>query len=303
MANINVGFQKNLNLLEISDAAKAINNLAGAGVANDLRIIQNNLRNISTISYVSLFDGHFFFGSSSEFVFTNNDVVRVSTNVSVGSTTLSSNTDYYVCNSDASTKFKLSFTPSSVGFSTIGMTTVTPTNFYFIRKDPVSQENLINFDYPEIEDTSRFTYPTNIGLTFDETLNDNEFANFSIDRKYQKNKSINVSDAVRIEGVVKIEDPTSFNIDSANLSASNSPGLFIGTTRAFSDSTSFWTKVGTALSTSSSSVSVQEIYFDNEIKITGITTESAVSVATTSFTHKLEVIINNEPYYLLLRTT
>ena len=303
MANINVGFQKDFNLVEVADAAKAINNLAGAGVANDLRVLQNNLRNVSVIPYTSFSDGYFFFGAGSEFVFTNNDVVNVSTNVSVGSTTLFPNVDYYVCNSDARTKFQLSFTQSSVGVSTIGMTTVTPTNFSLIRKDPVSQENIINFDYPEIQDSDDFSYETNVANTFDATVDGSEFANFSIDRKYQKNKSINVTDSIRVEGVVKVDDPISFNADPLNLTASNSPGLFIGTTRAFSDSTSFWTKVGTALSTSSSSVSMQEIYFNNQIKITGISTESATNVTASSFSHKLLVTINNESYYILLRTT
>lgn len=302
MANINIGFQKDFNLIETVDASKAINNLAGVGVANDLKILQNNLRNISVLPYTSFSDGYFFFGTLSEFVFSDNDVVNVSANISVGSTTLLPNVDYYVCKSDSKTKFKLSFTSSSIGITTIGMTTVTPTSFSFIRKDPVSKENIINFNYPDIQDTDYFEYPTDIVKTFDATIDNIEFANFSIDKKYQTNKSINVTDLIKIEGVVKINDPTSFNADPLNLTISNSPGLFIGTTRAFSDSTSFWSKVGTELRTSSSSVSMQEIYFNNQIKITGISTESASNVTASSFTHKLLVTINNEPYYLLLKT-
>ena len=43
MAKQNQGFRKDLNLEETTDEAVAINNLAGAGIADDLAIIQNNL--------------------------------------------------------------------------------------------------------------------------------------------------------------------------------------------------------------------------------------------------------------------
>jgi hypothetical protein len=85
----NQGFLKSLNLLETPNDTTAINNLAGAGIAGDLRIIQNNLRNISTISVTSSnipVSGGFFTYPNNEFVFTNDDVVGVSVNVNVGST-------------------------------------------------------------------------------------------------------------------------------------------------------------------------------------------------------------------------
>lgn len=81
-----------------------------------------------------------------------------------------------------------------------------------------------------------------------------------------------------------------------------SPGIFIGDTRAFSSDNNPWTQVGTALSTLSSSVSIAELYFANDITITGISTESAANVAVTTYTHKLPVVINGETYYILLRT-
>lgn len=297
-----VGFQKSLNLREVGDARIALNNIGGAGIVNDLLIIRNNLRNISSISYQSLSNGYFFFGADNDFVFTNDDVVGVSTNVSVGTTTLFANKDYYICNSDAKTQFKLSANSSTVGISTIGVTTVLPTNFTFIRKNPVTQENLINFDYPDIEDVETFKYETNIGDVFSETQDRADYASFSITKKYQKNVNTNVTDIINVEGIITISDPALLNANSANLTNSNSPGLFIGTSRAFSDTTSFWTKVGTALSTNSSSVSVEEIYFDGNIQITGITTESATGIGITTFTHKIPIVVNNEQYYLLLRT-
>jgi len=305
MVKQNQGFRKDLNFEETTNDTLAINNLAGVGIANDLRIIQNNLRNISTVSFNSLDNGFFFFGDSNEFVFTNDDVVGVSTDVTVGSgVTLFSNTDYYVCSSDAETKFKLSSTPSSIGINTVGVTTVSPTNFLFIRKDPVYQENILNFVRPDITDTENFSYfgGSNLNDIFISTLDANESARFEITRKYKTNKDTSTTSDIKVEGSIIINDPAKLNTNDTGLSSSKSPGIFIGTTRAFSSDNNPWTQVGTALSTSSSLVSIGELYFADNITITGISTESASEVAVTSFTHKLPVIINGETYYLLLRT-
>ena len=59
MAKQNQGFRKDLNLEEVDIETVAINNLAGAGIANDLRVIRNNLRNISTISCNTVTNGFF----------------------------------------------------------------------------------------------------------------------------------------------------------------------------------------------------------------------------------------------------
>ena len=67
--------------------------------------------------------------------------------VGSGTTILSPNTDYYVSDSDGLTKFKLSTSPSTVGFNTIsiaGGASLTPDNFQFDRKDPVHQQQLMN---------------------------------------------------------------------------------------------------------------------------------------------------------------
>jgi hypothetical protein len=52
----------------------------------------------------------------------------------------------------------------------------------------------------------------------------------------------------------------------------------------------------------SNSVSVGELYFANDIRISGFGTEVATQVAPSSFTHKIPVVVNGETYYLLLRT-
>ncbi len=63
MAKQNQGYRKDLNLDETTIDTQAINNLAGAGIAADLRIIQNNLRNTSSLAYSSNSNGFFTFQS------------------------------------------------------------------------------------------------------------------------------------------------------------------------------------------------------------------------------------------------
>lgn len=305
MVRQNQGFRKDLNLQENTNDTQTLSNLAGAGIANDLRIIQNNLRNISTLAYNSLSDGHFFFGSGNDFVFTKDDVITVNTNVSVGTTVLTPNNNYYVCNSDGQTKFKLSHFPSRVGVSTIVVTTVSPTSFYFIRKNPVTQENLQNFVPPEIKDVTNFSYLDyryNVNQTVDIVQNSIESAEYLITKKYKGSEDTTVTTDINTEGTIVIEDPAKLNTGASGLADPKSPGIFISGVRAFSNDNNPWNKVGTALSTSSSSVNISELNFSDNISISGISTEAATEVAVTTFTHKIPVVLNGETYYLLLRT-
>ena len=48
------GFRQDLNFEENLNDVQALSNLGGVGIAGDLRIIQNNLRNTSSIGYVHL---------------------------------------------------------------------------------------------------------------------------------------------------------------------------------------------------------------------------------------------------------
>lgn len=301
----NQGFRKDLNLAENTNDTQTLSNLAGPGIANDLRIIQNNLRNIGTISYNSIQNGFFFFGDDFEFVFTNDDVVTVSTTINVGSSNLVAGNEYYVANSNGRNQFKLSLTPSNVGVSTIQVTTVSNTNFLFIRKDYVTRENLINFIQPDIQDTENFNYIDggNINGAI-ETIQDNQdVANYFISSKYRGDADTSARKKIRIEGTITTQDPTRLNASDSGLDSEKAPGVFILGTRAFSTDNNPWTKVGTALSTGSSLVSMGELYFSDEVRITGIGTELATSVEVSSFTHKIPVRINGEVYYLLLRSS
>ena len=308
MVKQNQGFRKDLNLQENTNDTQALSNLGGPGIANDLRIIQNNLRNISTVGYSTLSNGYFYFGDGSEFVFTNDDVVGVSTNIGVGSTTLFAGRDYYICNSNGINQFKISTTSSEVGVSTVVVTSVSPTTFNFIRKDPVHQQNLLNYIQPEIQDTQDFSYFPNfsskskINDVFDSIQASNETTEYLIGKKYKGNADTTTNVDIKFEGSVIIDDPAKLNTGTSGLNDSKSPGIFIGDTRAFSSDNNPWTEDGTTLKTSSSEVTIGELYFANEVTITGISTEAGTNVAVTTFTHKLPIVINGETYYLLLST-
>ena len=317
MAKQNQAFRKDLNLEEVVNDTVAINNLAGAGIADDLRVIQNNLRNISTLSCNTVTNGFFSFPNN-EFVFTNDDVVKVNPTVAIGGITLTADTEYFICNSNGETQFKLSTKPSTLGINTIIPSNVSETGLTinFLRKDEVTQSNIINFIKPEIQDSdgggggadgageNNFEYleARSINDTFDIVSSTNQTSKFFIGQKYRADEDRITTKDLNCEGTIVISDPVSLNVNSTGLSNSKSPGVYIGETRAFSSDSNPWSEVGSALLTDSTEVSVGELNFADNITIEGITPTSATSVLATTFTHKLPVVINGETYYLLLRT-
>jgi len=196
----------------------------------------------------------------------------------------------------------------NVGINTATATLEITPNFYtnidFVRKDPVYKENILNLIKPDIQDTENFNYlgGSSINSVFIGVAAANETARFFITRKYKANENTVSKNDINFEGSIKINDPQNFNTGTEQLSDPLSPGIFIGDTRAFSSDNNPWIQVGTALSTLSSSVSIGELYFANDITITGIGTETATSVRVTTYTHKLPVVINGETYSILLRT-
>ena len=253
------------------------------------------------------------------FTFTKDDVVNVDKEVklvSTATTIFSPNTDYYVSESDGLSKFKLSTTPSTVGFNTVTITggeSLTPDNFIFSRKDAVHQQQIINYIKPEIQDSDFRYFEGNVNESIDLTQSVIESAEFFMSKKYRGDKDTNVDDEIKFEGSVVINDPNNYNSTSDKVLDNDpirrSPGVYIGDTRAFSSDNNPWDKVGTALTTSSEEVSIGELAFldgTDSMEITGIENDvSEVSEIASSFTHKIPVKIqdangNQESYFLLL---
>jgi len=301
----NQGLRKDLNLAEIPIDAQALNNLAGEGIAGDLRILSNNLRNTSSIAYNSNLNGFFTFPESQQAVFTNDDVVSVGTTVSFASTTLQPSVEYFICNSDGESQFKISLTPSTsdVGVSTITISgTPSPAAFNIIRKNPVHKENLINFIEPEVQDAlSEFSWIDNLNASFDESGSNIDSARYFIEKKYQNGRDLSNDRDIKYEGSVTISDPANLNANKVGLDDPKSPGVFIGDTRAFSSNDQPWTETGTSIETSSETVSVGELTFNGDVKIEGLNVENQSSnVVIKGYTHKLPVVINGTTYFILL---
>ena len=305
MAIQNQGYRRDLNLDETTNDTQALNNLAGAGIAADVRVLQNNLRNESTLTYESISNGFFTFSEPVQSIFTNDDVVSVASTVSFASTSLQPSVDYYICNSNGETQFKISTTSStsSVGVSTISISgTPSPAAFDIVRKNPVHKENLINYIMPEVQDAfGEFSWTSDINNSFDVAGSNVDTAKYFISKKYRNFNDTTTDREIKYEGSVTSADPANLNSGTSGLSDPKSPGVFIGDTRAFSSNDQPWTETGSSLQTSSSEVSVGDLTFLGDIKIEGITPvaqSSPVDVA--NWTHKMPVTIDGVTYYILL---
>ena len=411
MAISNQGYRRDLNLQETTNDTVALDNLAGAGTADDISYLQNNLRNTSNIPFNSIDSNGFFsfatdrlisasaistegdgtntlitvtltnpyllkFGdlvelegitentslntqysvttaspdltkvfftksgldytnssislsgvsfklkSQNIFVFTDEDVVNLSENVTIGSVNLTENTNYYVVESDGISKFKLSTTLDGSAIVIAGNSTANPDNFQFKRKDDVHQQQVINYIPPEVQDTENFNYPSDINGTIDATQSNIESAEYFTLKKYRSDQSLTTPDSIKFEGSINLHDPDNYNqtgslVTNQGVTGAPAPGIYIGDTRAFSSDNNPWVESTdddggstSKLTTESEEVSIGELAFldgNNSMVITGIASDvSTVSgVVASSFTHKIPIQVqdgsgNKELYYLLL---
>lgn len=280
----NQGFRQDLNLSEDINDIDALNNLGGAGIANDLRIIQNNLRNKDILTWTAApnatgdnYDeatGVFKFPDV-DLIFTNDDRVRVTDDTGndliyrgpdgngaiVGVFTAS--IPYFVCKSDGETSFALSSRPSTdpLGLSIITGPILSYTTIKFTRDTPVNFENTLNFIEPDLLSGFRFL-SGNLNDSFGSIQARNEFAKFDVTRKFKGNLDTVTTDIFKTEGAIVVDDPANSNSTAQSLADSRSPGVFIGDTRAFSSDNNPWSKDGSALATQSHLVSIGDLLID-----------------------------------------
>ena len=422
----NQGYRRDLNLEETPDDGAAFDNLAGAGAAADIRLLQNNLRNTSKVGFNTV-DAQGFFSFTSDrrigisslfssqqgtgnsvitinlaepyevkigylvelkgitgvssavslngqytvqavtpdstqltltnefinytefgmnissvqfilkpqniFTFTDGDLVGVSTNVTIDGVTFNQDTTYYVTDSNAVNKFKLSTTLGGSAISIGGNSTASDNNFSFVRSDAVYQQNLINYIEPEYQDTGgegddfSFLEGLTINESFDSAQTNTESAEYFTGKKYRGDQPVSVFDEIKFEGNVVLNDPANHITNSTEgVDSQYAPGIYIGNTRAFSSDNNPWSKVGTELNTSSEEVSIGELAFldgsilnnsqDGSMVIEGIASDLSTvsgqsadsSLSGGNFTHKLPIKVqdengNQETYYLLLSDT
>tara|TARA_R100000231_G_scaffold128563_1_gene99672 strand:- start:1184 stop:2467 length:1284 start_codon:yes stop_codon:yes gene_type:complete len=422
----NQGYRRDLNLEETPDDGAAFDNLAGAGAAADIRLLQNNLRNTSKVGFNTV-DAQGFFSFASDrrigisslfssqqgtgnsvitinltepyevkvgylvelkgitgvssavslngqytvqtvtpdstqltltnelinytefgmnissvqfilkpqniFTFTDGDLVGVSTNVTIDGKTFDQDTTYYVTDSNAVNRFKLSGTSGGSAISIGGNSTASNNNFSFVRNDAVQQQNLINYIEPDYQDTDNegddfsFLEGLTINESFDSAQTNTESAEYFTGKKYRGDQEVSVSDEIKFEGNVVLNDPANHITNSTEgVDSQYAPGIYIGNTRAFSSDNNPWSKVGTELNTSSEEVSISELAFldgsilnnsqDGSMVIEGIASDVSTvsgqsadsSLSGGNFTHKLPIKVqdengNQETYYLLLSDT
>tara|TARA_A100001515_G_scaffold3773_1_gene3758 strand:- start:49 stop:1332 length:1284 start_codon:yes stop_codon:yes gene_type:complete len=424
MAIPNQGFRKDLNLKETEVSEDSINALGGAGISQDIILLQNNLRNTSRIGFNSV-DALQFFSFAEDltipvskiditntniiinltnpydvkvgdivdldgmtggaaslngfypvkivstdlkevtlakssnyteqdvtltsvsftikpqniFTFTNGDEITLSSDVTFtdGTTpvTLSQSKTYYVVNSNAVNKFKLSETLDGSAITIPANATATPNNFSFIRSDAVYQEDLINFIEPEYQDQSGEDFDSfsfledhgTINAAFDDTRVNIDEAEYFMSKKYRGDKDMTTSDMIKFEGSLALNDPTD-NITASGTDLTTNPkapGVYIGNTRAFSSDNNPWKALGTKgqsdarLETSSDEVKIGELAFldgtdsgsmviegiADDVENVSLTNGAVSSLSGGNFTHKLPVTVqdelgNQETYFLLL---
>ena len=421
----NQGYRRDLNLEETPDDGAAFDNLAGAGAAADIRLLQNNLRNTSKVGFNTV-DAQGFFSFTSDrrigisslfssqqgtgnsvitidlaepyevkvgylvelkgitgvssavslngqytvqtvtpgstqltltnelinytefgmntssvqfilkpqniFTFTDGDLVGVSTNVTIDGKTFDQDTTYYVTDSNAVNRFKLSGTSGGSAISIGGNSTASNDNFSFVRNDAVQQQNLINYIEPDYQDTDNegddfsFLEGLTINESFDSAQTNTESSEYFTGKKYRGDEPVAVSDEIKFEGNVVLNDPANHITGPGGVDSQYAPGIYIGNTRAFSSDNNPWSKVGTELNTSSEEVSISELAFldgsilnnsqDGSMVIEGIASDVSTvsgqsaesSLSGGNFTHKLPIKVqdengNQETYYLLLSDT
>jgi len=331
------------NLVEISipdtSAAFVLNGqYVVSTISTDLTIVtlfKNNLVYVN--SNVPLSGVSFTHKAENIFTYTDGDIINLSENVTFnitsGTTTLASDVTYYVIESNGINKFKLSTTENGTSvLPTSGVSGGTPSNFQFIRQDPVHRDQILFFRYPEIQDND-FNYLG--GNTINDTITSSqsniESAEYFTTKKYRGDKTlVSTDESIKYEGSIVLNDPNNYNSTSddvlnVGVEGSPAPGIYIGGTRAFSSDNNPWGKegvkntVGSALTTSSEEVSIGELSFldgsllnsseEGSMIIEGIENDVAdVSVIASSFTHKIPIKVedangNQESYFLLVSDT
>lgn len=325
----NQGFERSLNLAESEDDRQILNNLGGGNIQLDIALFRNNKRNTSTLVWrynidnSSISNNKFIFPSTTQFIFTNGDEVKVS-GASLGA--LIANKTYYIVGLERALgqlknqqAFSLSLTKDGTAIPLGSITN----DVTFVRRDETTQTNIFNIAQPESleqdQTIQRGTFEYDIGGTFSnafDTIDSNiDSANFIRNQKYVINQSIATDRQINIEGSFLNEDPANTNTTAANMLQAKSPGVYItdpfssvlsiSKTRAYSSNSQPWKEAVGKLTTASTQVNIGDLFFENGITIDnfdGIVDQSGgVGDAATGFTHKLPVKINGIDYYVLIR--
>ena len=327
MATRNLGYEVARNLNESDNDREALNNLGGGDIASDIELFVNNIRNTSDLVWEfdtessSIESGNkFVFQLSEDFIFSNEDQVKVSGS-ELGN--LNTDTTYHIVGYDLRAGVRnnqLAFSLSNTkNGSPITLGSIT-SDITFIRSNPVSVENIANVGSPRILDLDEgltgdgFRY--NIGDSFNDAFDsvESNIDNFNFLRgfKYASNASTITDVDIRSVGSVVVSDPALFNDSETNLGEDKSPGVYISNpfsdvldiekTRAFSSDANPWTEGTGELTTQSAQVNIGDLLFEDAIVFAEIDDLNTESGNANTFTHKVPVLIDGVEYFVLLKS-
>lgn len=231
---------------------------------------------------------------------------------------------YYVVYSNSTNQFKISDSYVERGMNTfVSITDPIVTDLIFVRKNEVTQENILLLIPPEIQDED-FRYDAVTGGTIDERFQNIEAnidsSTFLRTVKYRTDTDNNFKQSIRLEGHLRIFDPDSFNLTTENLYEEKT-GVYIlnpssslddiQKLRAFSSNANPWLDDNPggssgSLTTQSTEMNIGDLKLGDGISTSSFAGLQNINPASNSdetvFTHKLPVDVNGETYFFLLRS-
>ena len=286
------GFTKSGNLSQSDNNSKdfnALNNLTNQA-ARDIQLFSNNNQNKSVIE-------------SSKYTTSGNDVIITAEGYlpfSNGTTVTHNGSAYTVVDSDGKTKFRLQDSESAYFVPTADIT----------RTDKISNSNILNLSTQRLptfteESADEVTDVFNV-YTISDNLNQISATSSSFDFTKQNFLLSYENNAfernIETTGYIEIVNPSNTSLED-----SESPGIYIlsqdSEKRAFTDRTNPWSEVSgnTYIETTADSATVEILKLDNPNILGTAASITSSGGAISDFTHKMEVEVNGETYYLLLK--
>lgn len=235
---------------------------------------------------------------------------------------LAKNEEYYVVYSNSLDQFKVDDAYVEVGINNfITITSSISVDIVFIRTNKVEQQSLLYLITPEINDDN-FSYSFAGDGSIEDRFNilegNIDSSTFLRTKKIRIDNNNAFKDQIRLEGHLRVFDPDPYNQQTSDLFDQKS-GVYITNPssslddiqklRAFSSNANPWTvETGTNdLLTQSSEMNIGDLSFNytgaSTATLNGLqNVNTATNVDETVFQYKLPVTINNEIYFVLLRS-
>jgi len=257
------GLELKTNLAEPFEKRQALENLAGAGIDQDISIFVNNLKNVSKLDWdpegldagiidssTGIPNSRFLFGRRVPFTYTTGDRVTIEVRDSEEGEVIATdiggsdtNQTYFVVDFEfglGNLRNQRAFGISSIeGGLPDDISNLDGKYITFIRDDGVNQDNLLRIATPDILNSAENTgevgtenfFSYDVGSDFNEAFdtieNNVDSSNFKRREKYSTNASVTSSRRIEVKGTIQITDPASQLQDSNALDEDTAPGIFI----------------------------------------------------------------------------